>query len=201
VVVATQMLESMITAPAPTRAEASDVATAVFDGADAVMLSAETAAGQYPFEAVNIMDRIVARVEQDQGWRAIIEASRPEPEHSAADAIAAASRQVAHTIGAQVIAAFTSSGSTALRVARERPDCPILGLTTNEATARRMAVVWGVHAVLTPEAHSMTDAVQKATRTAQSEGFAKHGEEIVVTAGVPFGQAGTTNALRVAVVK
>jgi pyruvate kinase len=201
VVVATQMLESMISAPAPTRAEASDVATAVFDGADAVMLSAETAAGQYPFEAVNIMDRIVARVEQDQGWRAIVEASRPPPERSAADAIAAAARQVGHTIGAQAIVAFTDSGSTALRVARERPESPIIGLTPNLTTARRLAVVWGVHAVVAPEAHSMSDAVTKATRTAQSEGFAAHGQEIVVCAGVPFGQPGTTNALRVAGVK
>ena len=147
VVVATQMLESMISAPSPTRAEASDVATAVFDGADAVMLSAETAAGQYPFEAVNIMDRIVARVEQDPGWRDIIEASRPEPERSAADAIAAAARQVAHTIGAKAICAFTASGSTALRAARERPEAPIIGLTPSQETARRLAVVWGVHAV------------------------------------------------------
>jgi len=201
VVVATQMLESMISAPAPTRAEASDVATAVFDGADAVMLSAETAAGQYPYEAVNIMDRIVARVEQDQGWRAIIEASRPEPERSAADAIAAAARQVGHTIGAQAIVAFTDSGSTALRVARERPESPIVGLTPNMETARRLALVWGVHAVVAPEAHSMSDAVSKATRTASSEGFAAAGQEIVVCAGVPFGQPGTTNALRVAVVK
>jgi pyruvate kinase len=201
VVVATQMLESMITAPAPTRAEASDVATAVFDGADAVMLSAETAAGQYPYEAVNIMDRIVARVEQDPGWRAIIEASRPDPEHSTADAIAAAARQVAHTIGASTICAFTESGSTALRAARERPEAPILSLTPSERTARRLAVVWGVHAVVTPEAHTMTDAVAKATRMAVQEGFAKHGEDITVIAGVPFGQAGTTNALRVARVK
>jgi pyruvate kinase len=201
VVVATQMLESMINAPAPTRAEASDVATAVFDGADAVMLSAETAAGQYPYEAVNIMDRIVARVEQDPGWRAIIEASRPEPERSAADAIAAAARQVAHTIGAKVICAFTASGSTALRAARERPEAPIIGLTPSQETARRLAVVWGVHAVVAPDAHSMSDTVQKATRASLQENFAVHDDEIVVIAGVPFGQPGTTNALRVAHVR
>jgi len=201
VVVATQMLESMIAAPAPTRAEASDVATAVFDGADAVMLSAETAAGQYPYEAVNMMDRIIARVERDEGWRAITEASRPAPEHSAPDAIAAAARQVARTIGAQAIVAFTESGSTALRVARERPGCPILTLTPDLDTARRMAVVWGVHAQLVPMLHSMTEAVTKAVRIARAEGFANLGEEVVVAAGVPFGQKGSTNALRVATVK
>ncbi len=201
VVVATQMLVSMITAPAPTRAEASDVATAVFDGADAVMLSAETAAGQYPFEAVNIMDRIIARVEEDSGWRAIIEASRPAPENSAADAIAAAARQVAHTIGAAVICAFTASGSTALRAARERPEAPILGLTTSLQTARRTSLVWGVHPLLAAEVHSMTETVAKATRTAAVEGFAVSGDQVVVIAGVPFGQPGTTNALRVAQVR
>ena len=197
VVVATQMLESMITAPAPTRAEASDVATAVFDGADAVMLSAETAAGQYPYEAVNIMDRIIARVEQDPGWREMIEASRNEPENATSDAIAAAARQICHTIDARTIVAFTASGSTALRVARERPEAPILGLTPELETARRLAVVWGVHAVVTPEVHSMTDAVTKAGRAAITEGFAARGDDIVVAAGVPFGQSGSTNALRV----
>jgi pyruvate kinase len=201
VVVATQMLESMITAPAPTRAEASDVATAVFDGADAVMLSAETAAGQYPFEAVNIMDRIVARVEQDPDWRKVTDGNRPAPERSSADAISAAARQVAHTIEAEVIATFTATGKTTLRVARERPDCPILGLTPGIATARRMAVVWGVHPLTASEAHSMTEVVNKAVRAALQEGFVKRGDEVVVTAGVPFGQAGTTNALRVAVVE
>ncbi len=201
VVVATQMLESMISAPSPTRAEASDVATAVFDGADAVMLSAETAAGQFPFEAVNIMDRIIARVEQDPGWRTLTDAERPAPERSSAGAIAAAARQVAQTIDAEVIATFTSTGSTTLRVARERPSCPILGLTSSEQTSRRMAVVWGVHPLMSVEPHSMTDMVAKAIRSAAQEGFAKHGDEIVVTAGVPFGTPGTTNALRVAMVK
>ena len=197
VVVATQMLESMISAPAPTRAEASDVATAVFDGADAVMLSAETAAGQYPYEAVNMMDRIIDRVERDAGWRELIEASRPAPERTVADAIADAARQISRTIGAKAIAAYTISGSTALRVARTRPDCPVLGLTTVQETARRLAVVWGVHALVTGETHTMTETVSRAARIARSEGFAVPGDEVVVAAGVPFGQAGTTNALRV----
>src|SRR5580692_1757665 len=201
VVVATQMLESMMNAPSPTRAEASDVATAVFDGADAVMLSGETAAGQYPYEAVNMMDRIVARVEQDAGWRSMIDSSRPAPEHSAAGAIASAASQVVHTIGARAIVAFTASGSTALRVARERPDSPVIGLTPLLDTARRMAVVWGVHAVVVPEVHSMGEAVNRAARAALTEGFASHGDEIVVIAGIPFGQPGTTNALRMATVK
>jgi len=201
VVVATQMLESMIAAPAPTRAEASDVATAVFDGADAVMLSAETAAGSYPWEAVNMMDRILARVEQDGGWRALTDAARPEPEPTSAGAIAAAARQVAHTIGAEAIATFTATGSTTLRMARERPDCPILGLTSSEGAARRLSVVWGVHPVVAPEPSTMTEMVNRALRVAQAEGFAKSGDEVVVTAGVPFGIPGTTNALRVASVR
>ncbi len=198
VVVATQMLESMITAPAPTRAEASDVATAVFDGADAVMLSAETAAGQYPFEAVNIMDRIVARVEQDAGWRQITDAARPEPEGSASDAIASAARQVAHTIKAPAIVAFTDTGMTALRVARERPDCPILGLTPRAETARRLAVVWGVHAVIANEIDSFTAATDEAREEARKENMAQPGDRIVVTAGVPFRQSGGTNMVHVA---
>jgi pyruvate kinase len=201
VVVATQMLESMITAPSPTRAEVSDVGTAVFDGADAVMLSAETAAGQYPYEAVNMMDRIVARVEQDTDWRRLTDAARPPPEHSSAGAIATAARQVAETIEAEVIATFSSTGSTTLRVARERPHCPILGLTTSAGVARRMALIWGVHPLEVNEIHSMTEMVARATRAAQHEGFAKSGDEVVVTAGVPFGTPGTTNALRVAIVK
>jgi pyruvate kinase len=165
------------------------------------MLSGETAAGQYPYEAVNMMDRIVARVEQDHGWRAMIEASRAEPEHVTADAIAAAARQVCHTIGAKVVVAYTASGATALRVARERPEAPIIVLTPDIATARRMAVVWGLHAMVAADAHSMAEATSRAVRVAQTEGFAQHGDEIVVAAGVPFGHSGTTNSLRVATIR
>jgi len=197
VVVATQMLESMISSPAPTRAEASDVATAVFDGADAVMLSAESAAGQYPREAVNMMDRIVGRVERDEDWRRSIDSKRLGPEKFSADAIAAAAVQIAHTIGAKAIVALTASGSTALRVARERPGCPVLGLTTSVSVARQLAAAWGVHAAVTKDAHSMTEVVKSAGLLARRDGFAKKGDEIVVVAGVPFGQSGTTNALRV----
>ena len=201
VVVATQMLESMISAPAPTRAEASDVAGAVFDGADAVMLSGETAAGQYPLEAVAMMDRIVSRVEQDPGWRRIIDDSRPKPDATISAAISAAASQIARSIGARAIAAFTSSGATALRVARERPHQPVLAIVTNQQTARRLALAWGVHAVNTQDARTMTEAVSRAARLAREEGLAKHGDTVVVAAGIPFGQAGSTNSLQVTTVK
>jgi pyruvate kinase len=147
------------------------------------------------------MDRILARVEADDRWRALTDAARPEPDPTSAGAIAAAARQVARTIGAKAIAAFTATGSTALRVARERPNRPILGLTPAEATARRLGVVWGVHPVVAPELHSMSEMVASALRVAQAEGFAKPGEEVVVTAGMPLGIPGNTNALRVAAVK
>jgi pyruvate kinase len=198
VIVATQMLESMISAPTPTRAEASDVATAVFDGADAVMLSAETAAGQYPIEAVTIMDRIVARVERDDGWRTQTDRRRPQAEKSTSGAMAAAAAQVAQTIDARAIAALTNSANTALRIARERPTAPILGLTPNLSTARRLALTWGVHAMVIPVTHSMTETVAVANRLARSTGFAEPGQDIVIVAGMPFGKSGSTNALRVA---
>ncbi len=201
VIVATQMLESMINAPAPTRAEASDVAGAVFDGADAVMLSAETAAGQYPVEAVDMMDRIVTRVEQDEDWRHLTDAGRPPPEASISGAIASAACQVARTVGARAVAAFTMSGSTALRVSRDRPVPPIMGLVTDASIARRLAVAWGVHAVVTENATGMSDAVRRAVRIAREEGFARPGDVIVVAGGIPFGEPGTTNSLRVATVK
>jgi pyruvate kinase len=201
VIVATQMLESMINAPAPTRAEASDVAGAVFDGADAVMLSAETAAGQFPLEAVSIMDRIVTRVEQDDGWRLLTEASCPETERSISGAIAAAASHVARSIDAKAIAAFTASGSSALRIARQRPMQPILAIVTDTAVARRLAVSWGVHAMVAPDTRDMAAAVELAARLARDGGFAGLGDAVVVAGGIPFGQAGTTNSLRVVTVK
>ncbi len=201
VIVATQMLESMIAAPAPTRAEASDVAGAVFDGADAVMLSGETAAGQFPAEAVAMMDRIVTRVEADPGWRHVMDAGRPEADGSVSAAIAAAAGRVAHSIGARAVVAFTSSGKTALRVARERPSQPVLAVVTEMPVARRLTLAWGVHAVAAQDVRTMTEAVARAARLARDEGVAQPGQTLVIAAGIPFGQAGTTNSLRVTTVK
>jgi pyruvate kinase len=198
VIVATQMLESMISAPTPTRAEASDVATAVYEGADAVMLSAETAAGKYPVEAAAMMDRIARRVHEDPLYFATLNAGRLAPEHTNRDAISAAACQVADTIGAAAIVSFTSSGATALRAARERPSAPILALTPNIGTARRLALLWGAHCVHLADIKNFNDMVQKAVRTAQREGVAKAGERVVITAGVPFGTPGSTNVLRIA---
>ena len=198
VVIATQMLESMISAPAPTRAEASDCATAVYDGADALMLSAETASGNYPIEAVSMMNRIIERVERDPLYRRILAAQRPEPEATAADAITYAAQQVAHTVSAAAIVTYTTSGSTTLRAARERPEVPILCLTSRRETARRLALVWGTHCIETSDVRSFSEMVEKACRIALAEGFAKAGQRLVVTAGVPFGTPGSTNVLRIA---
>jgi pyruvate kinase len=198
VIVATQMLESMIQNPAPTRAEASDVATAVYDGADAVMLSAESASGQYPVEAVEMMDRIIARVEHDPLYRRIMNADHYDPEATSADAITAAASQVAQTIGAVAIVTFTTTGSTTLRAARERPNVPILCLTPRVTTARRLCLCWGTHPVLTPEVPSLQAIVDQAIDVAKREAFAKKGDKIVLTAGVPLGTPGATNVLRIA---
>lgn len=200
VVVATQMLESMITAPTPTRAEVSDVATAVFEGADAIMLSAESAAGQYPIEAVSMMNRIAQSVESDPTYPGIIYAQRAEPEATGADAISAAAHSVADTLNAAAIVCWTNSGSTGLRAARERPLFPIVALTPVHATARRLALVWGLHCVLTEDAKDLDDLSDRACRIAFQEGFAQPGQRIVVTAGVPLGTPGATNMLRVAFV-
>jgi pyruvate kinase len=200
VVVATQMLETMIASPSPTRAEVSDIATAVFEGADAVMLSAETASGAYPVEAVTMMDRIAAQVESDPLYQQILDAQRSPPEETTPDAIMAAVHEVTHTVRARAIVSWTKSGSTGLRAARERSEAPIIALTPNTDTARRLALVWGLHCVLTEDAHDLDDVVDRAARIAWTEGFAKHGDRIVVTAGVPLGTPGATNLLRVAFV-
>lgn len=197
IIVATQMLESMIENPSPTRAEASDVATAVFDGTDAVMLSGETAAGKYPLEAVSIMDRICQRTEHDDTYRRIIEADRLHTEHEASDAITAAAYHVAKDVRAACIINYTTSGSTTLRTARQRPSVPILCLTQSETTARRLCLSYGVRAVHVTDVQDTGEALRRAGKFAQDQGFAKKGDRLVLTAGVPFGTPGSTNTLRV----
>ena len=198
VVVATQMLESMTGAPQPTRAEVSDVATAVYDGADAVMLSAETASGDFPVAAVEVMSRVIGKVERDPLYRSIMLAEHTVPEPTAADAITAAARQVAETIRASAIVTYTATGSTALRASRERPQVPILSLTPLIATARRLTIAWGLHVVLSGDAHRFAEMVRKGCQIAKRDGFAVKGDRIVITAGVPVGTPGTTNILRIA---
>jgi pyruvate kinase len=197
VVVATQMLESMITAPTPTRAEVSDVATAIYDGADAVMLSAESAAGRYPVEAVAMMDAIAAQVEADPGYAGRIHYTAVAAGRSTAAAITAAAAEIAGTISARTIVCFTLSGSTAGRVARERPAVPVLCLTPSQTTARRMGLVWGVHAVVTRDVTGFEEMVAKSRRMALRTGLARGGDPLVLIAGVPFSTPGTTNVVHV----
>ena len=198
VIVATQMLESMIEAPTPTRAEASDVATAVYEGADAVMLSAESAAGKFPVEAVRMMESIIAEVESDPHYRVATDAAHPQPEATISDVICQSLRQAAAILPIKAIVTYTMSGKTTLRAARERPAAPILCLTPDLATARRMALVWGAYAMQTPEAAQVDEIVDEAARAAAAAGFAAPGELIAIAAGLPFGVAGTTNLLRIA---
>jgi pyruvate kinase len=198
VLVATQMLESMVQAPVPTRAEASDVATAVYDGADAVMLSAESASGKYPVEAVTVMNSIIAQTEADPFYRESIKASQSQPRAEIADAIGLAMHNVADLLEVAATVAYTSSGHSALRMARERPKAPIIGMTPKLATARSLALVWGVHAVLTHDVASVSEMTEFACATAVKQGLAQPGQTIVIAAGMPFGTAGTTNLLRIA---
>lgn len=198
VIVATQMLESMIASPVPTRAEASDVATAVYDGADAVMLSAESASGRFPVEAVTVMDSIISRTESDPFYHDAIQASHTPPRADAADAIGYAVRHVAGLLQVPATVAYTSSGYSALRMARERPEVPILGMTPRMATARRLALAWGVHAVLCHEVVDVLEMTELAGRTVLKEGFGETGQSIVISAGLPFAVAGTTNLMRIA---
>ena len=198
VVVATQMLESMITAPVPTRAEVSDVATAVFEGADAIMLSAESAAGEYPVEAVATMNRIAEQVERDPTYAGIINAQRTEPQATGADAISLAARQIAETLNLSAIVTYTASGTTGLRAARERPRVPIVALSPVLDTARRLSLLWGTHCVVTPDASDLDDMVKRACLIAQAEGFGTVGDRVIITAGVPLRTPGSTNMLRIA---
>ena len=198
VIVATQMLESMIESPMPTRAEVSDVATAIYEGTDAIMLSAESAAGGYPVEAVQTMDRVATEVEADPTYVQIIAASRTAQGTTVADGIVAAAREIAEKTDIKAICCFTQSGTTALKTARERPGVPILALTSLRGTARRLCLSWGCHCVMTPELERFKSAVVNAARAARADGFATETDQIVVTAGVPFNVPGSTNILRVA---
>lgn len=200
VIVATQMLDSMVHTPTPTRAEASDVATAIYDGADAVMLSAESAAGEYPVETVAMMNRIIATTEQHSAYQAIIHALDPEIEPSAQHAVSAGAAFVAKTIDAKAIVAFTWSGTTAFRIARERPEVPVITLTPQQSVARRLALVWGAYSVRSAEIEDYAGMVEQACKHARESGLAKQHDQIVIVAGVPFGVPGSTNNLRVAVV-
>ncbi len=198
VIVATQMLESMIESPMPTRAEVSDVAAAIYEGADAVMLSAESAAGLYPVEAVTTMDNVAKEVESDPTYREIIEASRSGHKETIADAIVSAAREIAETTEIQAICCYSESGTTALLTARERPRVPIIALTSRQRTARRLALSWGMHCVMTEPVERFKMAVVNAVRAVGRDGFALETDKVVVTAGIPFNQAGSTNILRVA---
>jgi pyruvate kinase len=197
VIVATQMLESMISAPTPTRAEVSDVATAIYDGADAVMLSAESAAGNYPVESVAMMDRIATSVERDPSYQARIHFTQTRLEPTTADALAGSARQIATTISATAMVCYTSSGSTARRIARERPSVPLLAMSASLHTARRMGLLWGVHGVHTRDVTNFEEMVEKAKRMALRHQIAQGGDRLIVMAGIPFGTAGSTNVLHV----
>src|SRR5437762_3674490 len=197
VVVATQMLESMVTSPTPTRAEVNDVATAIYDGADAVMLSAESATGQYPLEAVQMMDRIAMSVESDPSYTGRIHFIQTRLEPTTPDALAGSARQVATTVAAKAMVCYTSSGSTARRIARERPAVPTLAMSASLHTARRMGLIWGVHSVHTRDVNSFEEMVEKGKRMALRHKMAEGGDRVIVMAGVPFGVSGSTNVLHV----
>jgi pyruvate kinase len=198
VIVATQMLESMINAPVPTRAEVSDVANAIYDGADAIMLSAESAAGHYPIEAVQTMNAVAEETERDPHFRRRMEDLRPKARTRTADAMVAAAREVSETTEVAAICCFTHGGTTALLMSRERPGVPILALTPLRRTARRLSLVWGLHCLMSHEVERFKLAVVSAARAAKAAGFADEGDRIVVLAGIPFNMPGTTNILRVA---
>ncbi|WP_044874870.1 pyruvate kinase [Pseudomonas sp. LFM046] len=197
VVVATQMLESMRFSPAPTRAEVTDVANAVAEGTDAVMLSAETASGDYPLETVQMMSKIIRQVENGPDFQSQLDVSRPQAEATASDAISCAIRRISSILPVVALVNYTESGSSSLRASRERPKAPILSLTPNLNTARRLTVAWGIYSVVNERLHKVEEVTSTALEIAQAQGMAKRGDTVVITAGVPFGQPGSTNSLRI----
>jgi pyruvate kinase len=197
VVVATQMLESMRFSPAPTRAEVTDVANAVAEGADAVMLSAETASGDYPLEAVQMMSKIIRQVENGPDYQAQLDVGRPKAEATVSDAISCAIRRISGILPVAVLVNYSESGASTLRAARERPRAPILNLTPNLNTARRLSVAWGVHSVVNDRLRQVDEICSTALEIAQAQGMASRGDTLLITAGVPFGKPGSTNTLRI----
>ncbi|SDH87337.1 pyruvate kinase [Pseudomonas benzenivorans] len=197
VVVATQMLESMRFSPAPTRAEVTDVANAVAEGTDAVMLSAETASGDYPLEAVQMMSKIIRQVENGPDFQAQLDVSRPQAEATASDAISCAIRRISSILPVAALVNYTESGASSLRASRERPKAPILSLTPNLNTARRLSVAWGIYSVVNERLHQVEEVTSTALEIAQAQGMAQRGDTVVITAGEPFGQPGSTNSLRI----
>ena len=198
IIVATQMLDSMINSPSPTRAEASDVASAVFDSADGLMLSAETAVGKYPVESVRIMDRIIRGVENDSSYRQILDSKKLNLEQTTSDAISSAASQVVKTVSAKAIITYTRSGATAIRASRERPPVPIIGVSPERSTSRQLALIWGIHNIHALEPKSFSGMINNACELAKKEGIVKKGDSVVVTAGAPIGVSGSTNNLRIA---
>ncbi len=201
IVIATQMLESMIDSPAPTRAEVSDVATAVFEGADAVMLSAESAVGKYPVEAVETMASVAREVERDPLYDSIIHAPDLGQDDTSPGAISAAACSIARSLNLALIICYTATGATALRAVRHRPATPVLALTPVPETARRLALAWGLRCVLTDDPRDLDDMVERACGIARDWGFAAPGERVIISAGVPLGTPGATNLLRVAFIE
>ncbi|CAE6936998.1 pyruvate kinase [Ectopseudomonas khazarica] len=197
VVVATQMLESMRFSPAPTRAEVTDVANAVAEGADAVMLSAETASGDYPLETVQMMSKIIRQVESGPDYQSQLDVGRPQAEATASDAISCAIRRISSILPVAALVNYSESGASSLRASRERPKAPILSLTPSLTTARRLTVAWGIYSVVNERLRKVEEVTSTALEIAQAQGMAKRGETVVITAGEPFGQPGSTNSLRI----
>ncbi len=198
VIVATQMLESMVENSTPTRAEISDVASAIYEGADAVMLSAESAVGRYPVESVATMNSVAVSAESDPTYREIMDASRRSSRETVADAITAAAREIAETTDVNAICCFTHTGTTARLVAREKPRVPIVVITPFERISRRLSLLWGVHCVTSEFVHSFDEAVEIATRVAFDQKFGSGDDQVIITAGVPFNVSGSTNIVQVA---